>query len=147
MKKTMCGLVKETAGPSSLVYHTDLPVPEIAEDEVLIQVKCAAVCGTDLHIMEWDEWSRNRITPPIIPGHEIAGDIVAVGSKVTDRKVGDRVSCETHIPCGKCYFCKNGMPHLCRDVKLFGCLPNSGFAGVTKIRSDMTCLLADDIPY
>ena len=49
------------------------------------------------------------------------GDIVAVGSKVTDRKVGDRVSCETHIPCGKCYFCKNGMPHLCRDVKLFGC--------------------------
>ena len=52
MKKTMCGLVKETAGPSSLVYHTDLPVPEIAEDEVLIQVKCAAVCGTDLHIME-----------------------------------------------------------------------------------------------
>lgn len=147
MKKTMCGLVKETAGPSSLVYHTDLPVPEIAEDEVLIQVKCAAVCGTDLHIMEWDEWSRNRITPPIIPGHEIAGDIVAVGSKVTDRKVGDRVSCETHIPCGKCYFCKNGMPHLCRDVKLFGCLPNSGFAEYTKIRSDMTFLLDDDISY
>ena len=143
----MCGLVKETAGPSSLVYHTDLPVPEIAEDEVLIQVKCAAVCGTDLHIMEWDEWSRNRITPPIIPGHEIAGDIVAVGSKVTDRKVGDRVSCETHIPCGKCYFCKNGMPHLCRDVKLFGCLPNSGFAEYTKIRSDMTFLLDDDISY
>ena len=147
MKRTMCGLVKETAGPSSLVYHTDLPVPEIAEDEVLIQVKCAAVCGTDLHIMEWDEWSRNRITPPIIPGHEIAGDIVAVGSKVTDRKVGDRVSCETHIPCGKCYFCKNGMPHLCRDVKLFGCLPNSGFAEYTKIRSDMTFLLDDDISY
>ena len=63
VKKTMCGLVKETAGPSSLVYHTDLPVPEIAEDEVLIQVKCAAVCGTDLHIMEWDEWSRNAHYP------------------------------------------------------------------------------------
>lgn len=147
MNKTMCGLVKETAGPSSLIYHADLQIPEINEDEVLIKVHCAAICGTDLHIIEWDEWSRNRITPPIIPGHEIAGDIIAVGKNVKNRKIGDRVSVETHIPCGKCFFCNHNMPHLCRDVKLFGCMPNSGFAEYTKIRADMTYLLDDDISY
>lgn len=147
MNKMMCGLVKEVAAPAELVYHTDLPIPEINDDEVLIKVHCAAICGTDLHIMEWDEWSRKRMTPPVIPGHEIAGDIVAIGKNVKNRKIGDRISVETHIPCGKCYFCKHNMPHLCRDVKLFGCIPNSGFAEYTKIRSDMTFLLDDDISY
>lgn len=143
----MCGLVKEAAAPGKFVYHTDLPVPEIGGDEVLIKVRCAALCGTDLHIMEWDEWSQKRITPPIIPGHEVAGDIVAVGSRVTDRKVGDRVSCETHVPCNRCYFCKSGMPHICKDVQLFGCMPYGAFAQYTKIRSDSTFLLEDDISY
>ena len=147
MKTTMCGLVKETAAPGKYIYHTDLPIPQIDDDEVLIKVHCAAICGTDIHIMEWDGWSQKRIVPPIIPGHEIAGDIVAVGKNVKDRKVGERVSCETHIPCGNCYFCRHNMPHLCTNVKLFGCLPNSGFAEYTKIRSDMTFPLDDDITY
>ena len=119
MKDTMCGLVKEVNAPSGLVYHTDLPIPEINADEVLIKVHCSAICGTDLHIMEWDEWSQKRIKAPVTVGHETAGEIVAVGKNVTERKVGDRVSCESHIPCGECYFCKNGMPHICKNVKLF----------------------------
>ena len=65
MKDTMCGLVKEVNAPSGLVYHTDLPIPEINDDEVLIKVHCSAICGTDLHIMEWDEWSQKRIKPPL----------------------------------------------------------------------------------
>ena len=78
MKDTMCGLVKEVNAPSGLVYHTDLPIPEINDDEVLIKVHCSAICGTDLHIMEWDEWSQKRIKAPVTVGHETAGEIVAV---------------------------------------------------------------------
>ena len=104
----MCGLVKETSAPGKFVYRTDLPIPQINDDEVLIKVHCTAVCGTDLHIMEWDQWSQTRVKTPLIPGHETAGDIVEVGKNVRDRKVGDRVSCETHIPCGTCWFCMYG---------------------------------------
>ena len=85
MKDTMCGLVKEVNAPSGLVYHTDLPIPEINDDEVLIKVHCSAICGTDLHIMEWDEWSQKRIKAPVTVGHETAGEIVAVGKNVTER--------------------------------------------------------------
>ena len=68
MKDTMCGLVKEVNAPSGLVYHTDLSIPEINDDEVLIKVHCSAICGTDLHIMEWDEWSQKRIKAPVTVG-------------------------------------------------------------------------------
>ena len=121
MEGVMRGLVKAVAAPSSLVYHDDLPIPQIKDDEVLIKVHCTAICGSDIHILDWDEWSKKRIKPPVTLGHETSGDIVAVGKNVTDRKVGDRVSCESHIPCGSCYFCTHGMPHICKDIQLFGC--------------------------
>ena len=114
MKDTMCGLVKEVNAPSGLVYQTDLPIPEINDDEVLIKVHCSAICGTDLHIMEWDEWSQKRIKAPVTVGHETAG-------------------------------CKNGMPHICKNVKLFGCTQNGAFAEYAKIRWDCTFLLEDDV--
>ena len=145
MKGTMCGLVKEEAAPGKFVYRTDLPIPQIGDDEVLIKVHCTAVCGTDFHIMDWDKWSQARIHPPMIPGHETAGDIVEVGKNVHDRKMGDRVSCETHVPCGTCWFCKNGLSHICRNVKLFGVTENGAFAEYAKIRADSTFLLDDDI--
>ena len=141
----MCGLVKEEAAPGKFVYRTDLPIPQIGDDEVLIKVHCTAVCGTDLHIMDWDKWSQARIHPPMIPGHETAGDIVEVGKNVHDRKMGDRVSCETHVPCGTCWFCKNGLSHICRNVKLFGVTENGAFAEYAKIQADSTFLLDDDI--
>lgn len=147
MKGTMCGLVKETSAPGKFVYRTDLPIPQINDDEVLIKVHCTAVCGTDLHIMEWDQWSQTRVKTPLIPGHETAGDIVEVGKNVRDRKVGDRVSCETHIPCGTCWFCKNGLPHICKNVRLFGATENGAFAEYAKILAKNTFLLDDDIAY
>lgn len=147
MRSTMCGYVKEAAAPGAFVYHTDLPIPEIREDEVLIRVRCAALCATDLHIIAWDGWSQKWAKPPVIPGHEMSGDIVAVGSQVKNRKVGDRVSCDSHIPCGACYFCKNGMPHICRDLELFGVSVPGAFAEYAKIRADCTFLLEDGISY
>ncbi|MCI9121841.1 MAG: alcohol dehydrogenase catalytic domain-containing protein [Oscillibacter sp.] len=147
MQKTMRGLLKEAPRPGRFVYRTDLPVPQIDDDEVLIKVRCTALCGTDLHIMNWDDWSQIHVKTPLIPGHETAGDIVAVGKHVQNRKVGDRVSCETHIPCGSCWFCRNGMPHICENVRLFGASENGAFAEYTKIRADSTFLLDGGISY
>ncbi len=145
--QTMRGLRKETAAPGKFVYHNDLPVPEVGDDEVLIQVHCTAICGTDMHIMEWDGWSKIHIKPPVTPGHETAGEIIAVGKNVTNRKVGDRVSCESHIACGECWFCKNGLSHICRNLALFGCSVDGAFAEYAKIPARATYLLPDSISY
>lgn len=147
MRETMRGLLKTAPQPGSFVYRTDLPIPQIGDDEVLIKVRCTALCGTDLHMIHWDDWSQVHVKTPLIPGHETAGDIVAVGKDVRDRKVGDRVSCETHIPCGTCWFCQNGMPHICKNVRLFGVNESGAFAEYTKIRADSTFLLDDGISY
>lgn len=147
MKNTMCGLIKPTAAPSAYIYRDDLPVPEIGDNDVLIKVHCTALCGTDFHIMGWDSWSQKRVTPPMVPGHETAGDIIAVGKNVTKRKIGDRVSCETHLSCGKCYFCKNGLSHICKNTELFGVTMDGAFAEYAKVRWDVTFLLDDDISY
>ena len=146
MNKTMCGIVKETAG-KGLVYKTDLPIPEINDDEILIKVKAAAVCGTDAHIYDWDKWSQLRVTPPVIIGHEVAGDVIAVGKNVADCKIGDRVSVESHIPCGECWFCKNNLAHICKNVQLFGVTQQGAFAEYAKVRSDCAFHLDDDITY
>ena len=145
--KIMRGLVKETSGPGGLVYHEDLLVPEIKDDEVLIKIICTSICGTDIHIMGWDEWSAKRIKPPIILGHETAGVIVDVGKNVMNRKCGDRVAVEPYITCGKCYMCKINKPHLCSNVKLFGVTENGAFAEYAKIRHDCTFLLDDNLSF
>ena len=93
----MRGIVKAAAGPG-LEFRTDLPVPEIRDDEVLLKIRCASICGTDLGIYDWGAWAQRRITRfPRIIGHETTGEIVAVGKNVSDRFAGQRVSCETHI--------------------------------------------------
>lgn len=147
IKKTMTGLVKEQPGKGGFTYRDDLPVPEPGDGEVLIKIHCTAICGTDLHIMDWDRWSQMRVKTPVIPGHETAGVIVSCGKNVSDRKAGDRVSCETHIPCGECWFCRNGMPHICENVRLFGVTDNGAFAEYAMIRADSTFLLDDDISF
>ncbi len=147
MNKSMCGLWKETAAPGDFIYRTDLPVPEAGRGEVLVKVHCAAVCGTDLHIMDWDAWSQKHCKAPMIPGHEMAGDIVAVGPDVKNRKVGDRVSCESHIACGTCYFCTHGLAHICQNVKLFGCNVDGAFAEYVKIPASATFLLNNALSY
>ena len=143
----MTGLLKKETGPGDFEYRSDLQIPEIGDDEVLIKVKCTAICNTDLHIIDWDTWSRKWVKAPVIPGHETSGIIVEAGKNVTDRKAGDRVSCEPHIPCGKCWFCLNDMPHICSDLKLLGVTEDGAFAEYMKIKADCTFLLDEHISF
>lgn len=146
MQQYMCGITKEKAGPG-LTYRTDLPVPQINDDEVLIKVHVTAVCGTDVHIYDWDPWSACRVVPPMIVGHETAGDVVAIGRNVTRVQVGDRVSVETHIPCNHCYFCQHDHKEICQHVALFGCTQDGAFAEYAKVRADSVFKLDDGLTY
>jgi threonine 3-dehydrogenase len=131
MSETMLAVVKPEAAPGAEVRQ--MPVPEIGPDDVLVKVKVASVCGTDLHIYNWDQWAQNRIRPPLIPGHEFCGDVVAVGENVTAVKEGDFVSAEMHVACGKCYQCRTGEAHICQHVKIIGVDANGAFAEYVKI--------------
>jgi threonine 3-dehydrogenase len=111
-------LVKEKAGPG--LKLTNVPEPTIRDDEVLIRVKRAGVCGTDVHIYEWDDWARGRVKPPIVVGHEFAGEVVRVGSLVGDVKEGDRVTAEGHIVDGRCLLCRTGNAHVCPFTSIIG---------------------------
>ena len=114
----MKALVKETPGPGFVLK--DVPVPQIRDDEVLIRVKRAGVCGTDVHIYEWDDWAKGRCKPPFVVGHEFAGEVVEVGKLVTDVREGDRVTAEGHIVDGRCPLCRTGNAHVCPYTKIIG---------------------------
>ena len=112
----------------------EVEIPEVGPEDVLVKVKATALCGTDLHIYEWSTWAQNAgIEPPRIMGHEFSGEIVEVGGTVVDLNPGDYVAGETHIPCGKCYQCKNGQQHICGNLKLFSIHTDGCFAEYTKI--------------
>ena len=90
------------------------------DNEVRIKVTHAGVCGTDMHIYQWDDWSQKRVKPPLILGHEFVGEIVELGADVYGYQVGQRVSAEGHIVCGVCTLCKTGRAHLCKDTVIIG---------------------------
>src|SRR2546422_2551947 len=118
MPNTMLAVVKPEAAPGAEIR--EVKVPGFGRSEVLVKVKVASICGTDLHIYEWDRWAQNRIHPPLIPGHEFCGEVVAYGAEVTSVKEGDFVSAEMHVACGKCLQCRTGEAHICQNVKIIG---------------------------
>ena len=87
---------------------------------MLIKVKLASICGTDVHIHDWTRWAQHRLTPPRIIGHEFVGKVEKIGAEVTHVEIGDRVSAESHISCGSCYQCRNGYSEVCKNLKLLG---------------------------
>ncbi|OPX38018.1 MAG: L-threonine 3-dehydrogenase [Desulfobacteraceae bacterium 4484_190.1] len=122
-------------------------IPELGPEDVLVKVKATALCGTDLHIYEWSTWAQNAgIEPPQTMGHEFSGEIVEVGDAVVDLIPGDYVAGETHIPCGKCYQCRNGQQHICGNLKLFGVHTDGCFAEYTKIPAICACKIPTSIP-
>jgi threonine 3-dehydrogenase len=114
----MHAVVKVESAPGARLET--IPVPSIGRREVLVRVRATTICGTDLHIYRWDTWAQSRIKPPMVFGHEFAGDIVAAGDEVRTIKIGDFVSGETHIVCGHCYPCRIGQSHICRNVEIIG---------------------------
>jgi threonine 3-dehydrogenase len=114
----MRALMKSRPAPGAEMMEVEKP--KMAPDDVLVRVKAASVCGTDLHIFRWDDWAASRIKTPLVFGHECAGEVVEVGSRVEDIPIGAHVSVETHIACGHCYQCRTGREHLCSNVKIVG---------------------------
>ena len=110
----MKALVKAKAQEG--MWLQDMPKPKIGHNDLLIKVKKTAICGTDIHIYNWDEWAQKTIPVPMTVGHEFVGVVAEIGSEVQGFKVGDRVSGEGHITCGHCRNCRAGKRHLCRNT-------------------------------
>src|SRR5215469_4953978 len=144
MTNTMLAVVKPKAAPGAEIQ--EVKVPGLGRTEVLVKVKVASICGTDLHIYEWDRWAQNRIHPPLIPGHEFCGEVVAYGDEVTSVKEGDFVSAEMHIACGKCLQCRTGEAHICQNVKIIGVDADGAFAEYVVIPESNIWKLDPEIP-
>lgn len=126
MSKLMDALVKPTAGPGLELRKVPVPVP--GTGEVLIKVHKTAICGTDVHIYNWDPWARQHIKPPMTIGHEYVGEIAELGDGVRGLEIGQRVSGEGHITCGHCRNCHNGNIQWCKDTVSVGVDRNGAFA-------------------
>lgn len=122
----MKALVKMYAKPG--IWLMDVPQPETGMHDVLIKVKKTAICGTDIHIYNWDKWSQETIPVPMVTGHEFVGEVAALGSDVHDLQIGDLVSAEGHVVCGKCRNCLAGRRHLCKDTSGIGVNRPGAFA-------------------
>src|SRR6266849_3706788 len=144
MSKTMLAVVKPDAAPGAEIR--EVKVPGFGRNDVLVKVKVASICGTDLHIYEWDRWAQNRIHPPLIPGHEFCGEVAAYGDEVTSVKEGDFVSAEMHVACGKCLLCRTGEAHICQNVKIIGVDADGAFAEYVVIPESNVWKLDPAIP-
>jgi threonine 3-dehydrogenase len=125
----MYALVKSKPAPGAEVKS--VARPEVGEHEVLVEIRAATVCGTDVHIWEWNQWAQNRIKTPLVIGHELCGEVIEAGEKVTRVKVGDLVSAETHIADNICYQCLTGRKHLCNHMEILGVDRDGAFADYT----------------
>ncbi len=139
----MKALVKASAEPG--IWLEDIAKPKIGHNDVLIRIRKTAICGTDLHIYDWDEWAQHTIPVPMAVGHEFVGEIDEIGSEVTGVAIGDRVSGEGHITCGYCRNCRAGRRHLCRNMKGVGVNRPGCFAEYLSIPAFNTFKLPDSI--
>ncbi|MFC6632267.1 L-threonine 3-dehydrogenase [Microbulbifer taiwanensis] len=110
------------------IWLTDVDVPEPGHNDLLIRIRKTAICGTDMHIYHWDEWSQKTIPVPMVVGHEYVGEVVGMGQEVAGFEIGDRVSGEGHITCGHCRNCRAGRRHLCRNTYGVGVDRQGAFA-------------------
>jgi threonine 3-dehydrogenase len=141
----MQAVVKAKAAPG--IELREVPVPSPGPGQVLVKVQAASVCGTDLHIFNWDPWAQGRIHPPLIPGHEFAGVVAGMGRGVTTVKEGDLVSAEMHVACGKCMQCRIGEAHICQHVRILGVDEDGAFAEYAIIPETNIWKLSPQIPH
>lgn len=141
--KTMKALVKAKEQPG--LWMEEQPIPECGVNDVKIKISKTAICGTDLHIYNWDEWSQKTVPVPMITGHEFVGNIVEIGSHVTGYSIGDRVSGEGHITCGHCRNCRAGKRHLCNNTLGVGVNRQGCFAEYLVIPSSNAFKVSEEI--
>ena len=144
MANTMKALVK--AKPEAGIWLEQVPVPEPCPNDVLIKVKKTAICGTDMHIYNWDAWAQETIPVPMVVGHEFYGKIVDIGSAVKKYHVGQRVSGEGHIVCGVCRNCRAGRGQLCRNTIGVGVNRPGAFGEFLSIPEHNVVVIPDDVP-
>ncbi|WP_372768006.1 L-threonine 3-dehydrogenase [Pseudoalteromonas sp.] len=140
----MKALSKLKAEPG--IWMTETAKPEVGHNDLLIKIRKTAICGTDVHIYKWDEWSQNTIPVPMVVGHEYVGEVVDMGQEVRGFKVGDRVSGEGHITCGHCRNCRAGRVHLCRNTTGVGVNREGAFAEYLVIPAYNAFKIPDNIP-
>ena len=129
------------------IWMEDVPMPEVGVNDVLIKVTKAAICGTDMHMYKWDEWSQQHCTPPYIQGHEFVGTVVETGPGVRNIQIGERVTAEGHIVCGHCRNCRRGMAHVCENSLSVGIFGKDGaFAEYVTIPESNIVKLRPEIP-
>jgi threonine 3-dehydrogenase len=124
--ETMLAVVKKRPQRGADLERVEMP--RCQPHEVLVRLRASSICGTDVHIYNWDAWAQQRVSVPRIIGHEAAGEVVEVGREVQGIVVGDLVSAETHIPCGYCYQCRTGKPEICQRLKILGVDTDGVFA-------------------
>ncbi len=144
MTGNMVALVKECPEPGAVLR--EVPIPGIADDEVLVKVDYASICGTDVHIYAWNTWAQNRIKTPHIMGHEFAGHIVETGRSVRGFSEGDFVSSETHIYCGHCYQCRIGHSEVCQNLQILGVDRAGAFAEYVAVPERVLWRNDDSVP-
>ena len=140
----MKALVKKY--PERGIWMDDVPTPEIGINDVLIKIRKTAICGTDLHIYKWDEFSQKNTPTPLVIGHEYVGTVVAVGAGVRNVAIGDRVTGEGHIACGHWRNCRRGKLHVCENSVSVGVTRNGAFAEYLSIPESNVVKLSDSIP-
>jgi len=124
---SMLAVLKSTPAPGVVVGQT--AIPQATDGEVLVKVRASSICGTDISIYDWTPWAAGHITPPMVMGHELVGEVLEINTTLpTDLRVGDLVSSETHIYCNHCYQCRIGNRHICENMELFGIGRDGGFA-------------------
>lgn len=139
----MKSLVKKHAEKG--IWLEDTAKPEVGHNDLLIKIRKTAICGTDMHIYNWDEWAQNTIPVPMVVGHEYVGEVVGMGQEVRGFEVGDRVSGEGHITCGHCRNCRAGRRHLCRNESGVGVNRPGAFAEYLVIPSFNAFKIPDNI--
>lgn len=143
MNGTMRAIVKTAPAEGCLELQT-VPIPQIGPRDILVQVKAAAVCGTDVHIRHWNAWARARMKPPVVIGHEFSGVVVETGDQVHTVKVGNRVSSESHISCNNCQICREGNRHVCPNTRCIGVHQDGCFAEYIAIPEEIAFVWQDD---
>ncbi|MFQ5908281.1 MAG: L-threonine 3-dehydrogenase [Thermoplasmata archaeon] len=145
MAGKMLAAVKTKPQPGAIEL-LQVPRPDPKPHEALIRVKIASICGTDVHISSWDEWSQARIRTPLIQGHEFAGEVAELGKDVSLVTVGDYVSAEGHIACNTCYQCRTGNAHVCRNVQIIGVDRDGAFAEYVSVPEENLVVNPHNLP-